>query len=213
MHSVKDYSQIQPLVQPGDIFAFGGKSLFSRWAKFTTRSMVTHVAMVIHAPDNAEIQLLEATYFKGKKGVMTNYLSERIKNYKGDIWWLPLGKTAKLTLQENWHDFTSFYTAELGKSYDVWQLFGAAIDRFDDHPLLSRFTYNRQKFNRWFCSELVAEGLNKAGVIDTINASETTPIDVCRFNIYAGKYAQIVGKPKPISQYNQHCPSGWGLVG
>ena len=31
---------------------------------------------------------------------------------------------------------------------------------FDDHRWFNWITYNRKKSNRWFCSELVAEGLN-----------------------------------------------------
>lgn len=41
--------------------------------------------------------------------------------------------------------------------------------------------YNSENFERFFCSELAAAGLKAAGVIPPqVNASEATPIDVCR---------------------------------
>ena len=46
-HQQRSYAQIRENMQPGDIIAFGGNSLFSKWAKLTTRSVVTHVAVVI----------------------------------------------------------------------------------------------------------------------------------------------------------------------
>ena len=143
------YYDIKHLIAPGDIIAFGGTSLFSRWTKLTTRSVVTHTALVIDSPDDnrstsaaQDLTMIEATSIKGKKGVMHNYVEERIKHYKGDVWWLPLHDEAKQQLQNNWHGFHDFLAGELGKDYDIWQLFGAAIDVFEteppgEHPLLA----------------------------------------------------------------------------
>jgi len=94
----QQYHLIREQMQPGDIIAFGGNSLFSRWTKLTTRSAVTHVAIVMQTKMRDENsnryfnQVMEATSFRGKRGVMTNRLSERVASYDGDIWWLPLSK-------------------------------------------------------------------------------------------------------------------------
>ena len=83
------YYDIKHLIAPGDIIAFGGTSLFSRWTKLTTRSVVTHTALVIDSPDDnrsisaaQDLTMIEATSIKGKKGVMHNYVEERISHLR-----------------------------------------------------------------------------------------------------------------------------------
>ena len=48
-----------------------------------------------------------------------------------------------------------------------------------------------------FCSELVATGLMKAGVIPECNASEQTPADIVKYPIYQ-EPVQIKGIPTEI---------------
>ena len=80
-HQQRSYPQIRDKMQPGDIIAFGGNSLFSKWAKLTTRSAVTHVAVVIKTQVINEAngryfnQAIEATSYNGKCGVMLTRLS------------------------------------------------------------------------------------------------------------------------------------------
>ncbi|MDC8830159.1 hypothetical protein [Alteromonas gilva] len=220
MLSQQHYHDIKHLIAPGDIIAFGGTSLFSRWTKFTTRAQVTHTALVVDTPaihsteqGRHDLTMIEATSIKGKKGVMYNYVSERVKHYQGDVWWLPLHNNAKAQLQDNWQHFHDFLHQQHGKGYDVWQLFGAAIDVFDDHRWFNWLTYNRKKLNQWFCSELVAEGLRYAGIVSDVNPSETTPKDICQFDIFAPQYVQLKGRPKKIKGYNSINPLGWGNLG
>ena len=76
MLSHKQYEDVKHLIAPGDIIAFGGTSLFSRWTKLTTSSVVTHTALVIDSPDTPtdqhlnDLTMIEATSIKGKKGVI-----------------------------------------------------------------------------------------------------------------------------------------------
>ena len=212
------YHLIREHMRPGDIIAFGGNSLFSRWTKFTTGSVVTHIAVVLHTniPDKCSgryvNQIMEATIYNGKQGVMTNRLSERINNYNGDMWWLPLGEQARYQFNQNHHAFFNFMNEQHGKPYDIFQLFGSAVDTFDGHPLLNSISYNEENFTRWFCSELVAEGLKTAKVIKDINASEVTPIDICRFSIFKGRYVQVKGTSQVIEGYNSLSTERWGKL-
>jgi hypothetical protein len=57
---------------------------------------------------------------------------------------------------------------------------------------------------------LAAVALDAGGAITTINASEVTPIDLCKFELYADNYTQISGDKKIISGYNTLNPEGWG---
>lgn len=214
----QQYHLIRADIQPGDIIAFGGNSLFSRWTKLTTRSAVTHVAVVTHAQmrdsktNRYFNQVMEATSYKGKRGVMTNRLSERVASYDGDIWWLPLSRASRSLFEQNKREFFSFMFEQEGKPYDVLQLFGSAVDAIDEHPLFGGISYNQEDFSSWFCSELIAEGLETAGVISGVNASEVTPVDICRFNIFKKRYVQIKGDGRLISGFNSLKPDNWGQI-
>ena len=80
----------------------------------------------------------------------------------------------------------------------------------DADPLLKRATYNVEDLSSLFCSELVAAALEACGVIAHLNASEVTPIDLCRFAIYQSDYYQLKGEDTPIQGYNTLSPEGWG---
>ena len=213
----QQYHHIREHMQPGDIIAFGGNSLFSRWTKLTTRSVVTHVAIVTKTKIRDESNryfnhVMEATSFNGKRGVMTNRLSERISSYDGDVWWLPLSDTSRSIFEQNRKHFFDFMVEQDGKPCDVWQLFGSAVDALDDHPVFGGITYNQEDFDSWFCSELIAEGLKTAGVISGVNASEVTPVDICRFNIFKKRYVQFKGKGKMIRGFNSLTADNWGQI-
>ncbi|AEF04338.1 MULTISPECIES: hypothetical protein [Alteromonas] len=212
------YHHIREQMRPGDIIAFGGNSLFSRWTKLTTRSAVTHIAIVMQTKMRDEAsgryfnQVMEATVYDGKKGVMTNRLSERVHTYDGDMWWLPLGESARDMFEQNKHEFFNFMFDQEGKAYDVLQLFGSAVDALDSHPILGSISYNQEDFSSWFCSELIAEGLETAGIINSVNASEVTPVDICRFSIFEQRYVQLKGEARPIAGFNTQLADNWGQV-
>jgi len=197
----QQYHLIREQMQPGDIIAFGGNSLFSRWTKLTTRSAVTHVAIVMQTKMRDENsnryfnQVMEATSFRGKRGVMTNRLSERVASYDGDIWWLPLSSASRSIFEQNKKDFFNFMFEQDGKPYDVLQLFGSAVDAIDEHPLFGSISYNQEDFNSWFCSEL-----------------EVTPVDICRFNIFKKRYVQLKGKGRVIGGFNSLKADNWGQI-
>jgi hypothetical protein len=211
----KTYSEIRSKMQPGDIIAFGGNSLFSKWAKLTTRSPVTHVAVVVKTQILDEQQgryfnqVIEATSYNGKSGVMVNRLSDRVSTYDGDMWWLPLGETQRQIFEANQNAFFNFLFQQEHKDYDIWQLFGSAVDATDTIPFLGQLSSNSEDFSSWFCSELVAEALEIGKIIQPVNASEVTPVDICRLNIYQTHYTQFCGEQKQIKGFNSLSSSLW----
>jgi hypothetical protein len=211
----KTYSEIRSKMQPGDIIAFGGNSLFSKWAKLTTRSPVTHVAVVVKTQILDEQQgryfnqVIEATSYNGKSGVMVNRLSDRVSTYDGDMWWLPLGETQRQIFEANQNAFFNFLFQQEHKDYDIWQLFGSAVDATDTIPFLGKLSSNSEDFSSWFCSELVAEALEIGKIIKPVNASEVTPVDICRLNIYQTHYTQFCGEQKQIKGFNSLSSSLW----
>ncbi|MGO4891460.1 hypothetical protein [Flavobacterium sp. W21_SRS_FM6] len=211
----KPYQQLEQLIQPGDVIAFGGNSLFSRWAKLTTRSVVTHLALVLDTktpygnPQSPIHQIIESTCYGGNSGVMINRLCERIATYDGSVWWLPLSEASRNTFELNKTECINFLRSQLYKPYDISQLFGSTVDATDTLPFFRYLSYNVEDFSQWFCSELVAAALGIGKLIHNINASECTPIDICQLAIFHQRYTQIRGPKTAISGFNTILPANF----
>jgi hypothetical protein len=202
------YTSIRSQMLPGDVIAFGGEEDFSTLIKLATRSNVTHVSGLMHArtlkdtvPGRYFNFITESTQMDGMNGVGIHRLSDRLANYQGNAWWLPLGDAARERLNEE--RYFEFLFAQEGKPYDMRQAIKSGIDTFDSIPLLKGLTLNREDFARLFCSELIAAALEAGGVLPDINASEVTPGELCRLAIFSGAYFQIAGQERTeIRGYN-----------
>jgi hypothetical protein len=84
------------------------------------------------------------------------------------------------------------------------------MDDHEDAPLFGQLTHSKEDISRFFCSELVAAGLEAGGAIENLNCSEVTPMDLCTFSIYQGTYYQLKGARKLIEGYNRVDPEGFG---
>ncbi len=214
----KKYSEIRSKMQPGDVIAFGGKSHFSELIKFATCSDVSHVGVILQTrvinddSDRFFNQIIESTSLHGFNGVVISRFSDRLMTYDGDLWWLPLKNEVRKKRfdQKRFYDFL-FNQAKERKEYDMPQAIASAIDVLDKLPMINHGPgYNREDFSKFFCSELVAAGLEKAGAVGVVNASEVTPIDLCRWNIYKNTYYQLKGESsKKISRFNTLDPKAW----
>ena len=140
-------------------------------------------------------------------GVKHQRLNDHINNYEGMMWWLPLNKSARNAL--NITAFNAFINSHHGRPYDTTQAIASAID-LKYNALFASAIHNNECFSKLFCSELAAAALEAGGVIKTINASEVTPADLCRFNIFADHYYQLKGKATTINGYNSINPNGFG---
>ncbi len=211
---IREYADTRTEMKPGDVIAFGGKSNFSEIIKFSTRSNVSHVGIILQTKivqdegNRFFNQIIEST---GRDGVAVHRMSDRMR-YKGEIWWLPLRRN----LLENNFDSSKFYNFLFnevkGRPYDMGQAILSAIDVLDKVPLtdIDGPTRNREDFDKFFCSELVAAGLEKAGIVKDVNASEVTPLDLCSWNIFEDDYIQLKGdNDKGIRRFNSSDPSDW----
>lgn len=106
--------------------------------------------------------------------------------------------------------FYDFLIHQERKEHDMPQAIKSALDALDNIPVIGNATHNLEDFARFFCSELVAAGLEAAGAISSINASEVTPIDLCSFCLFEADYYQLKGDRKEIRGYNAIDPTGWG---
>ncbi|NQU05071.1 MAG: hypothetical protein HQ568_03190 [Calditrichaeota bacterium] len=212
------YKKARLKMQPGDVIAFGGKSHFSEIIKLATISDVSHIGVILQTKvvDDTEDrffnQIIESTSLHGFNGVTISRFSDRLDNYDGELWWLPLREKIRKESfdQKAFYDFL-FQQAKERKPYDFPQAIKSAIDALDNLPFgLHGPGYNSEDFSKFFCSELVAAGLEQAKAVGSVNASEVTPIDLCRWNIYEEKYYQLNGDAsKRISRFNTLSPSDW----
>jgi len=177
-------------MRAGDLIAFGGKGRFSELIKFATRSPVSHVGVVLQTAALGETgdrffnMLIESTQLEDFSGVVINRLSDRMRAYDGEVWWLPIGLT-----DEQIGPFTDFLFAMNGRPYDMPSALKAGLDALDfgGHGP----TAATEDYSKLFCSELVAGAYKACGLIDDINPSEVTPIDLCRMPIYQAPYKQL----------------------
>jgi hypothetical protein len=217
------YEEIKQEIRPGDVIAFGGKGGFAGVIKWATVGTVNHVAIVLGSdpplegeadtgsslPQTQSIRIIEATSSLDKfPGVNIRQLEERMDSHQGEVWWLPLSEPIRQKLDLGKLD--DFLRQQIGKKYDSVQALRSAPDDVEDVPLLRRLTWNEEDFTRFFCSELVAAGLEAGGGIEHLNCSEVTPMDLCRFAIYQVRYYQLKGDRRLIEGYNTYDPEGWG---
>ncbi|MCD4723148.1 MAG: hypothetical protein K8S13_25305 [Desulfobacula sp.] len=214
------YDEARKLMKPGDVIAFGGKGHFSEIIKFVTFSCVSHVGVILQTKipeddtDRFFNQIIESTSLNGFNGVNVSRFSDRLDTYEGELWWLPLKKE----IRDNSFDQKKFFNFLLNqakdrKPYDTPQAIKSAIDALDNLPFgIHGPAYNKEDFSKFFCSELVSAGLEIAGAVGSVNASEVTPIDLCRWNIYKNSYYQLKGESsKRISRFNTASPSDWNV--
>lgn len=201
-----EYASIRSKMQPGDVIAFAGKKPGSDVIKAFTGSNVSHVGVVLQweligadLASSKRILVAEAT----AAGVQFTQLSRFVKAYEGELWWLPLSKESQGRLEERKQAFFDFLLEQEGKPYDYSQALGAWADALG-------IPSNQENFEKFFCSELVAAALEKAGVLGPINASEVLPIEVCQFDIYKEEYVQFKGDEDiKIRGFNSVNSSRW----
>ena len=211
------YSAARSKMKPGDVIAFGGKGNFSEVIKWATRSSVSHVGVIMQSRMIIEgevqkgffNQIIESTSLNGFSGVSISRLSDRVNTYEGEMWWLPL--STEIHAKLNPRKFFDWCLHQRGKPYDTPQAVKSALDQLDSVPIIGGATHNVEDFSSFFCSELVTGALEQGGAIKQINASEVTPIDLCTFNLYSGKYFQLKGTKKLIKGYNMQDPEGFGM--
>lgn len=188
------YHEIREDIQDGDIIAFGGRGSISSLIKLFTRSNVSHVALILKSALESGERLnmiIESTILDGYSGVVINRLSNRLRNYQGDVWWMPLRQ--ELRDKANWEGAYEWLKSQKRKAYDSVQAIGAGLDLIWN---------NKEDFDKLFCSELCSAFFEKIGAIEEINSSEVTPIDLCMFNLYENNYYQINGLEKEIRGFN-----------
>lgn len=186
---IDEYEQNRDKMKTGDVIAFSGNKGVSHFIKWASGSQYNHVALILESDLGGgfgrSILIIESTPVleprdaegrKVIKGVQINWLSRDLDMYNGKIWWVPLKQSLapdKLVQMQSWLRQT--YNER--KRFDTIQALGAGFDLFDRLGLA-----NPPNLTKLFCSELVTEALQIAGVVEqSLDPSEQTPGDVVKF--------------------------------
>jgi len=175
------YEYVRPLLKTGDLVAFCGKGWLSR-AIMWFAGEPSHIEVIARV--EGRVQLIGSTSMrisdKRILGVQRTYLSDRIDNYTGRIYVLPLA--TPLELDED--KFNASLVRYEQKKYDFWQASRQLIPFF---PI-------KESSKRMFCSELGSFIYQELRIIPSSeNASRTTPRKLCQYPIYTPDYYQIKG--------------------
>jgi len=191
----------------GDIFAVSGKGWLSYLIKIVSRG-VSHVEILAQNPKSGDIECFSAD----GKGARFKTMKDVVLGTDGDITYLELRDDVRAKLDEQ--KFGEVIIALDGVPYDILHLIGVGID--DEHinflsffkriptwllTLLKSAFHNEETMAKVVCSGASAWGLKK-GLDLKINASEQTPLDICRWNLYKSETKLLKGEVMTISNFN-----------
>ena len=207
-----NYQKVRGRMRTGDIVAFGGRGFVSWLTKRLTGSNVSHVGIVVqtHLRDteqkNFDNLIVESTKRGNCFGVLMAPCRYVVDQYEGEVWWLPLRREVRDRFKQD--ALANFLYRDPDaiperSTFDWWGALIAMVDSF------GKLTHNPEEFDKYFCSELIARGLECAGAVPNVNASEVSPIDVCQWAVYKKNYFQLRGDLKGIDAYNTVQPEDW----
>lgn len=204
-----DYDVARPLIQQGDVIAFGGEGLASRVIQWFTKSPVSHVAVVDQTTPDAQglytNRIIESTSLNGMAGVTYNRLSKRLLDYRGRIWWLPLAEEFRERI--DWDKFHTWLAKQNGKPYNTKGAINSALDRLEKLPGIGRFFHNPDRYSKLFCSQLVCGAFKHCGALPArLDASEMTPADLVSMAIYSD-CTQLKGDLLELKGFNRIPPN------
>jgi hypothetical protein len=166
------YENIRNELNTGDIILFSGRALFSRIVQIGTRSPWSHIGIVVRFTTPFDfVALWESDITIG--GVQLTNLSARIKKYKGQVVVRHLEGTS---LGINEINIFHAVREELKlRPYQVnkFEMIRAAYDKG-----LWLAKAQEKDISSLFCSELVAETLQRIGILNPdLSSNEFTPGD------------------------------------
>ena len=181
--------------ESGDLLLFSGKTSYSKIIQLFTRSIYSHVAMVAKKPDGIYCAESDDSTFVNNgvssDGVRLTLLSEKIKNYDGNVYFRSASKVKKdSNLFVDEEDFNRRFFEVIQEFYGVpyeknlLELFNSAYDG----PLGE----NKEDLSSLFCSEFVAETYKRLGLIKDLEtpSNEYTPADFSK-QLHWNKFADF----------------------
>jgi hypothetical protein len=159
------YDAIRTSLTTGDIVLFSGNRKFSTAIRWFTKSIWSHVGMVLNLKEHDLVLVWESTKLdnvkdivdkKAKKGVQLVPLSDRIKEYPGKVAVRRLEVEGKEEMNEPLMDFRK-EVKDRDYEKDMVELLKSAYE--------GPMGENVEDLSSLFCSELVAEAYQRMGLL------------------------------------------------
>jgi hypothetical protein len=145
---LKNYFAIRPFINSGDCILWKGRGLISRLIRLW--SEYSHASLVLKLEEFEGLKnrrfLLEAL----PSGIELRLLSERLKDYKGEAYWMQLDLTSRDEKRKN---IVEWALKQVGKKYDFGSLLKNAISRVNADG------------RKYFCSEFVYMAYKYVGLV------------------------------------------------
>ncbi len=178
------YNKIRKNLHTGDKVLFQGRGMISWIIRFLTfMKLWSHIGVIIRMDNN--VFILESTSLaKGKKGVQIDFFTNVLARYKGII-----GVRRVMGMKKDCHIVAVYKQLRdelLGKKYEkkILQLLGACMP-----------WQNKRDLSYVFCSELVAEGDIRLGLLpDNPPSNEYTPNDYAKGGVVEKRMAKQTNK-------------------
>jgi len=222
LNNIINYFTKQTKYLAGDVLLFAGKSNLSKVIAFATNSPFSHAGILWD--ENIVFEAEIAT------GVTATSALERVFNYEGEVWHLPLRRATYSLFQKQ--KFQAYLNSQKNRGgYDFQTLARLIIQKLKEKGIvvpaeleqiqsISQETFalflskawvsqnslsllSNQEISLFTCSSLVAQALIEGGILPTsIRASDVTPMDLCNFFIYEKNYNKLKSKNSLPVTYN-----------
>jgi hypothetical protein len=84
------YNQIKEQMKTGDLLQWRTNSIVGALIRWKTNSNVNHSSLVIRLSEYEGLERRRFTMEALEHGTVLNYLSRRLEQYDGEVWWYPL---------------------------------------------------------------------------------------------------------------------------
>jgi len=183
------YGIMRSQIRTGDFLAFVGRAGLFSWAIRTFTGIPTHIAPVAWVEDadgDPRVVLVEA--IEGK-GVVKTYASERVSDYKGEVYLLRIDPLISFDPARA----SKFLMSAIGQRYSMINALLSGPSQWFRIP-------GRDRKNALFCSKLAHQVLRMSGVNPSWWGKDMspTPRQFIKLAIWK-EFVQLHGEPRPLS--------------
>jgi len=149
MDKLENYRIHQDRINTGDLIEFASSSLLGYAIRWFTKKDVNHTSTVIRYIVQGDITPRRFVFEALENGYIANFLSIRLENFKGKVYWMPLKidyGLYRVGIAKVAHEF-------LGRKYDFKSLFKNAFGRVSSDA------------RELFCSEAADEEMRQVGLL------------------------------------------------
>ena len=165
-YSLKMYMAVRQSMKTGDCILWKSRSMIGWLIRKFSRANVNHASLVIKLEQYEGLSdrrfLLEAL----GSGIVLKFLSRRLTNFKGQVWWLPL----RDIYNENRDAIGEWALKQVGVKYDYHSVFKNIVGRVSAEG------------SKYFCSEFCFMGWITGKI--RLKGKAPRPGDISKLHIF-----------------------------